>query len=164
MSLEFGERHLDGVQVRAVRRQKEEPCPCIFENSLGFFAFMARQVIEDDNIARAERRRELCLYICLEDRPVHGAVDDPRGCQAIATQGGDEGLGLPVTEGDSGFEPLSAPRPAAQAGHLRRRRRFIDEHEPLGLLPHKGLSTCAPDPAILTDVGACALGRQQRFF
>jgi hypothetical protein len=56
MRLEFGERHLDWVQVWTVGREKEEPRPALFKDGFGLLAFVARQVIKDDHVTALERR------------------------------------------------------------------------------------------------------------
>jgi hypothetical protein len=46
----------------------------------------------------------------------------------------------------------------------RRRMRTIQEHQPVRLLAHAGLTLCPPDAAFIPHVGACALRRHQLFF
>ena len=125
---------------------------------------MAGEVVEDNDITRLERRRQLGLDIDLEGLPVHGAVDDPRRGQAVAAQGGDEGLRPPVSEWRAGLEPLSSPGPPAQPGHLGRRGGLIDERQPVWFLAHPGLAVAPPDPALHHHIIATGLGCQQRFF
>jgi len=62
----------------------EEPGATLFEELPGLFALMARQVIEDHDVARIECRRELGFDVDLQDLLGHRPVDDPRGGQAIA--------------------------------------------------------------------------------
>lgn len=84
MSFELGESHFDGVEVGTVGRQEKEPGATVLEDGLGLFALMAGQVVEDDDIARPQGRGELCLDVGFEERPVHRALDDPRGGQPVA--------------------------------------------------------------------------------
>jgi len=107
MGLEFGERHFDGIEIGAVGRQEQEPCAAFFEDGSGPFAFVAREIVQDDHVTRLERRSELGLNIGFEDTPVHRAVDHPGRGQAIMAQRRDEGLGSPVTEGSLHLEALS---------------------------------------------------------
>lgn len=60
---------------------------------------MSGEVVEDDNIARRQRRGKLGLYISLEDVPVHRPVHYERCGEPEASETGDEGLGFPVPDG-----------------------------------------------------------------
>lgn len=125
---------------------------------------MAGKIVEDDNIAGIERRRELGFDIGFEDRPVHRRIDDPWRGQPIMPQGCDEGLGSPMTEGCPCSQPLAALRPPAQPGHLRRRRGLVDKDQSMRLLAHPGLAAALPATAPLSNVSARGLVGQQRFF
>jgi len=89
-----------------------------FEDGFGLFAFVAGQVVEDDDVARSQGGGKLGLDIGFEENLVHGALDDPGGGEAIAPQGGDESLGAPMAEWRFGLEPLTALGSPAQPGHL----------------------------------------------
>lgn len=112
MGLEFSECHFDRVEIGAVWRSEEEPCASGFEYGLGFFAFVAGEIVEDNYIARLEGRGELGFDVGFEGRAVHGAVDDPWRSQSITTQGSDKGLGFPVTKGRSRLQALITARPS----------------------------------------------------
>src|SRR3546814_11059232 len=47
--------------------EEEEPGASLLEDRLGFFALVARQVVEDHDVARIERRRELGFDVDFED-------------------------------------------------------------------------------------------------
>ena len=68
MGLELGKGHFDRIEVWAVGRQEEEPGAALLEDRLGLFALVAGEVVEDDHVARLQRRRELGLDIGVEDR------------------------------------------------------------------------------------------------
>lgn len=164
MGFEFGEGHFDRVEIRAVWRQKEEPCSSRLEDRLGFFAFMAGQIIEDDDIARFESWRELCLDVGLEDLAVHGAIDDPGRRQSIASQSGDKGLCAPMPEGSPGFQAVSSSSPSPQPGHLGGRACLVNKDKPMRFLTHAGLAAFLPYPAVRRDLSAFGFGCQQCFF
>jgi len=113
VGLEFGEYHLDRIEVRAIGRREEEPCTPGLEDGRGFLAFMAGEIVEDDDVAGIEGGSELRFDIGFESRTVHGAVDDPWRGQSVAAQGSDEGLGFPMTKGCPRFEALVAARPSS---------------------------------------------------
>ena len=41
---------------------------------------------------------------------------------------------------------------------------LVQEHQPVRLLAHAGLTLSVPDPALIPHVDACALRRRQGFF
>lgn len=164
MCFEFGEGHLDRVQVRAVWREEEEPCPSLFEDGFGLLAFVAGQVIEDDHVTALERRGQLGFNIGFKDRPVHGTVNDPRSGQAVMAQGGDEGLRSPVTEGGLHLQSLPPASPSPQPCHLGRSPGFIDKDEPFRALLHPRLAVRLPHAPRTNNVSAIGFARQQRFF
>ncbi len=69
------------------------------DRGAGSLAFVAAQVVRGDDVAFAERWGEDLLDIELENLAVDRAVDHRRRIDAIVTQGGDEGEGLPVAVG-----------------------------------------------------------------
>ena len=134
MGLELGERHFDGIEERAVRRQEQAPGAALLEDGLGLCALAAGEVVEDHHVARLQCWGELGFDVGVEDLAVQALIDDPRRGQAIASQPGDEGLDGPVSERRIG--PLNrAPRSnsATQTGHLGRRAGFVEEDQPMDL-------------------------------
>ena len=164
MRLELGEGHLDRVEIRTIGRQEEEPGSTFFQNGGGFLALVAGEIVENDHVAWLQRRGELSLNVGLEDHAVHRLVDDPRRCQAIASQARDEGLCPPMSERGFGFQTSADTSPPAQARHLRGGAGFIEKDQPINLLAHVRLAVGAPVMARFTDVSALGLGGQQRFF
>jgi hypothetical protein len=106
----------------------------------------------------------LGLDVRLEELTVHRPLDDPGRGQTVASQGCDEGLAAPMSEGRARLETRSLARPAPKSGHLGGGGRLVDEHEPVWLLTHPRLTEPSPRPTVLRHVGACGFGRPQRFF
>jgi hypothetical protein len=52
----LGEGVLDRVEVWGLRRQEQELCACRFDGFAGGRSFMSGQVVQDHDIAGAERR------------------------------------------------------------------------------------------------------------
>jgi hypothetical protein len=162
--LEFGEGHFDGIEVGAIGRQKREPSASLADGMFGGRAFVGGQIVQDDDVALLQRGDELGAHVGLEDRPVDRCVDDPRRGQGAAAQPGDESLGLPMAKGGLGakaFAPLAA---SARPGHLCVGSRFVDEHQPMGLGLHLGLSFSLPCLARLAHVGPIAFAGLKAFF
>src|SRR4029077_9945 len=100
---------------------------------LGGGAFMGRQIVQDDDVARLESRSQLSLYVSFKNAPVHRRVHDEGGGQGVASQAGDEGLRLPVSERDFRKQPLPPQAAASQARHLGGRSGLVQEDQPVRL-------------------------------
>ena len=95
---ELGEGHLDGIEVRRVGRQKEEPGAARSDDSFDCRAFVKGDVVEDDDVTRRKRWRQLSFNVDLEDLAVHWGINDPGCGQAVVAQPGNERLCLPRPE------------------------------------------------------------------
>lgn len=82
----------------------------------------------------------------------------------MTAQTREEGVGLPRPEGSARAEALAFASAPAEAGHLGVDEGLVQEHQPVRLLAHAGLTLLCPDPTLLTHVGACAFRRHQLFF
>src|SRR5271157_1370690 len=76
---------------------------------------MGRQIVQDDDVARPKIRSQLSLDVSFKNAPVHRRVNDEGGGQGVASQAGDEGLRLPVSERDFRKQPLPPQAAAWQA-------------------------------------------------
>jgi len=72
--LKLGEHHLDGVEIGAVGRQKEQMGADLAEGLACGFCFVASQVIEDDPITGGERRSQGLLHPGGEGRAIDGSI------------------------------------------------------------------------------------------
>lgn len=133
MRLEFGEGHLDRVEIGAVGWREEEPCPTRLEDSLGLFAFVAGEIIENHDVVGIESGGELGFNISFKSRAVHGAVDDSRRGQAIAAQGGDKCLSFPMAKGSARLKALVTTRSSPQPCHLGRGCGLVNKDQPMRL-------------------------------
>ena len=96
---QFGEREFDGIQIRAVGRQKPQGRPRPGDRGVDLGLFVDGEVIEHDDIARAQGRDEHLLDVGEKRRIVHGAVKDGGGAQPLESERGHDGVRLPVTTG-----------------------------------------------------------------
>ena len=120
-------------------------------------------VVQDDDVAFLQRWDELGARVGLEDRAVHRRGDDPRRRQGAAAQPGDESLGLPMAKGGLGAKALAPIAASARPGHLCVGSRFVDEHQPMRLGPHLGLSFSLPRLARVAHVGPIAFAGLKAF-
>ena len=81
----------DRVQVRAVGRQKQQVCAGLADGTASALSLVAAEVVEDDDVARSQRRHQHLLDIGGEQVAVDRSVDHAGGIDAVVPQDGDEG-------------------------------------------------------------------------
>jgi hypothetical protein len=80
-------------------RQEQEPCALSLQAFSRPVTLMDCQIVDDHHVAFAQGRRQLRLDMDVKRRAGDRTVDDPRRAQLRATQPGDEGVRLPMSEG-----------------------------------------------------------------
>ena len=100
----------------------------------------------------------------IEARPVHRAVEHPRGDQAVCAKPGDEGLGVPVAEGGMIDEASADRGPARGLDEVGLERGLVNKDQHLQHVGHVRLARLNPDPARLGHVGPQLFAGEQRFF
>src|ERR1700733_5713180 len=109
---------------------------------------MGRQIVQDDDIARPKSRNQLSLDVSFKNALVHRRVNDKGGGQGVASQAGDEGLRLAVSERDFRKQPLLPQAAASQARHLGGRSGLVQKDQPVRITsPTKILLIQAESPA-----------------
>lgn len=126
---ELYKHHLDRVEAGAIRRQEEEMGAGGADRGARRFAFVAAEIVEDDDIAGVERWDELLLDPGGEGASVNRAVGDQRSNDLVMAQPSQEGQGLPVAEWRLADQLGAARRPAAQAGHVGLDPGLIDKDQ-----------------------------------
>src|SRR4029077_10172975 len=155
--------HLDGIEVGAIGRKEKEPSAHGANSLLGGGAFMGRQIVQNDDVARLESRSQLSLDVSFKNAAVHRRVNDEGGGQGVEAQAGDEGLRLPVSERDFRKQPLPLRAAASQARHLGGRSCVAQKDQPVRLKPHDRLARQGPFLACLLYVGPIMLAGPQSF-
>jgi len=112
--LELGERLFDRIEVGTVGRQKPDVRADGFNRRADLRLFVHHEVIEDDDIARAERRHQDLFDVGEKADIVDWAIEDRRGADPVDRQRGDHCRGLPMTTGRVVVQP-GAPRAASVA-------------------------------------------------
>lgn len=151
----------DRIKVRAVGRQKTEPCADTFDRGLHRWLFMHRQVVEDHDIARPQRRDEHLLDVGEKRGIVDGAIEDRRRRQAIHAEPRDDRVRLPVSARCVVAEPHAPRTPPVAPEEIGRHPRFIDED--VGARVVQGLRVLPP-PTRGGDVRPTLLVGVYRFF
>ena len=81
--LQLREGHFDRIEVRRVGRQIAHFGADRFDRLANAVDLVGAQVIHEDDIAFAQRRRENLLNVSEERWPIHRTVNDTRRRQAI---------------------------------------------------------------------------------
>lgn len=159
--LELGKSHFDWVQIRRVWRQEQKPGPGFADGSLDFGILMARQIIQDDEVAGLQLGDEKLPDILGEDDAVHRPIynqrsDDPGGAQSCG-----EGRRLPVAIRRKALDPLSAGPAAMAANHVGGGACLINEDQAAA---RKAVLDAPPLRPLAGNVRALLLSREQTFF
>ncbi len=136
--LQLGEPLLDRVEIGAVGRQVEQTGFGVFDRRPDALDLVARQIIEDDDIALLEFGNEELLDPGAELLAVDRAVEGARRNETVLPQRADEGRRLPMAPRNRRDQALAARASAVEPGHLGRGAGFVDKHQivrpPFGLL------------------------------
>ena len=108
MGLQFCESLFDGVQVRTVGWQIQEPASMCLQCGGGFSVLVRREIVANHDSSRLDLREQNLADVGCERCSIHRALGTPRRDQLIMGQTRNEGLGAPGSEGSGGVEPGSA--------------------------------------------------------
>ena len=159
--LELGEDLFDRVQVGRVFWQEEELGAGGSDERPHRLAFVATEIVHDDDVTFAQRGQEDLLDIGSKALAVDRPLKQPRCIDAVMAQGGQEGRGLPVAVRDLGDETLAAWRPSAQRRHVGLGPGLVDEDQALRLDFILILDPLRSPPR---DVGSIAFASHHGFF
>lgn len=158
---ELGEDLFDRVEVRAVGREEEELGACGSNSGANGPAFVASQVVDDDDVAWPERRDQDLLDIGEEGLAVDRPVEDAGCLDAIATKCCQEGQRAPSTLRYLGHQLVSTRRPAAHPGHVGLCPSLVDEDQSVRIEP---VLISPPAFTPTRDLRTILLGCEQCFF
>lgn len=159
--LELGVGHLDRVHVGAVGGQVEDLGVAGGDCLADAGDLVRGQLVEHDDVAAPERRREDIADVDAERIAIHRAIDHPGRGHAAQPQPGDEGHRLPVSERHGIVAPFAHWRPAIEPRHLGIDAGFVEEDEALRIDERLRRS---PQLAPRDDVGPILFGGAQGFF
>jgi hypothetical protein len=138
---QFGKGLLDRIEVGAVGRQKAEMRLRGFNCGANLRVLVDRQVVEYDDVARAQRGHQHLFDIREERGTVDGPIEDRRRGEPLEAQPDDEGVGLPVTARRAIVQPRAAWAAAIAPQQVRRDATLIEKDvltdiaQRLGVLP-----------------------------
>ncbi len=122
---------------------------------------MASEIVENDDIALAQGRKEDVLHVSAEALAVDRPIEDAGGSELVVAECAEECEGTPMPVRGEAAQACPFGAPAPQGGHVGLDPGLIDEDEPARIksgLP--GPPTLAPTK----DVGASLFEREQCFF
>ena len=124
-------------------------------------AFVAAEIVHDDDVAGLERRHEELLDIGFEAFAVDRPIKDARRVDPVVSQGGKECQRLPMPVRRLSAQAPAFYSPAVGTDHVGLGPGLIDEDEAgrvnLSLMPFPACPSAR-------DVGPVLLAGQQRFF
>ena len=117
--LELREDELDRVQIRAVRRQVEEPRSRSRNRLPNAGNLVSTEVVHHHDVAWLKGRDQMAGYPAKEDLAVNGSINDQRRRQTCRTKRREERRRLPVAVGHAGQQTLALGRPPPRTSHGR---------------------------------------------
>src|SRR5215208_5561404 len=159
--LEFGEEHLDRVQIWRVFWQEEQLHAGGPQGLANSAALVGAEIVHDDDVAGSQRRDEHLVDVEAEALAVDRAIDQPWRLDAIVTKGSEEGHGRPASMWHLGHEALAIAAPSAQRRHVGLGPGLVDEDETAWIDP---ILVGLPLLAAPRHVGTIALAGDQRLF
>ena len=157
---EFGECHLDWIEIGAVGRQEQEVSAGAGDEARCFIVLMARQIVEDHRIALTQHGNEDLLDIGKETLGVDRSVEH-KGCnQALAGEAREKRRRLPMTVRRMAEGACADVGPGVTTRHCRRRPGLVEEDQPAA----KALLRAPPRFPALSDVGTILFAGAHGFF
>jgi hypothetical protein len=149
------------IQVGTVRRQVPQLRARRLDPRADTLDVMGAQVVHHDDIAGSKRRGQHLIEVGEKRVAVHRPIEQAGSDQALHTQGGDEGAGLPMLVGRMIVDARATATPAVAPQQVRGDATFIKKDEP-GNVNRRG--EALPIRPGRGDVGAILLGGPHRFF
>ena len=148
---QFRERLFDRIEIGAVGRQEAKMRADAGNRRTNFRLFVHREVIQHDDITEAQGGYEDLLDVCEEARVVDRAIEHGGGLDAIRSQRGDDGLGLPMTARRVVMQASPSRTPAIASQEVGRHPALIEEDILAGVTQRQPR---APLPTLRGDVRA----------
>ena len=158
---QFGERELDRIEVRTVRRKEPNVCAHALDGGADLGLLMGRQVIEHDDVARVQRGHQHLLDVREKTRTINGPIEHGRCAQAGEAKGGHDGVRLPVAARRVITQPSATRAATVPPQQVGRHAAFIEKDVPAHIADWLPLTPSTP---LSDDVGAALFVGVYRFF
>lgn len=110
---DFGEGLFDGIEVGRIGRQEPQTRARGADGLFNGRAFVASQIIHDDDLARLEGWYQKLIYPRFEAGSVYRTIEDAWRLKVLDAQGSYKGHGSPMTIGRVADEALASLSPAS---------------------------------------------------
>ena len=124
---QFGERELNRIEIGTVGRQELEARAALFHGRPYLRLFVRREIIQHDDIARLERRREDLLDIRQKRGVIDRSIKDRRRGEAVKPQRHDDRVRLPMAARRVITEARAARAPSVAAQQIRRDAALVEK-------------------------------------
>jgi len=157
---EFGEGHLDRIEVGTVGRQEQEARAGAGDEARRFIVLMARQIVEDHRVAWAQSRDENLLDIGEETLGVDWPVEH-KGCnESLAGEAGKKRRRFPMTVRGMADGACADIGPGVTTRHGGRRPSLVEENQSAA----EARLRAPPRFPALSDVSTTLLAGAHGFF
>lgn len=157
---EFGEGHLDRIEIRAVGRQEQEARAGVGDEALRLFVLMARQVVEDHRVTLAQNGDEDLRDIGEETLGVDRPLEHKGRNQSLAGEARKKRRCLPMTVRRMAEGTCADVGPGVTTRHRCRRPSLVEENQPAV----EALLHAPPRVPTLSDVGTILFAGAHGFF
>jgi hypothetical protein len=158
---QFREDLFNGIEIRAVGRQKPEACAHLFDRIADLRLFVHGEVIEDDDITGPQCRRQHLLDVGTEAPVIDRPIEDGRCRDRVGTQGGDDGVRFPVSARRVVVQARAARTPPEAAQQIGRDTALVHKHILTGVVQRQPV---APLSTLRRDVRASLFVGVDGFF
>ena len=158
---QFGKRLFDRIEIRTVRRQKPELRAGPFDGRADVGLAVHREVVEDDDVAAAQRRHQDLFHVREKARVIDRSIKHRWRGEAVWPQRRDDGVRLPMPARGVIAEPRTAWTPTIPSEQVGPHPAFIEED----VLPRVAeRQPRPPAPPLRRDVGPALFVGVYRFF
>ena len=127
--LDFRPTQFNRVEVGGIGWQEFQTCALRFNQLTNAFAGMGRQVIQQEDVARAQGREQLRVNIGFKGDAIDGTFKNPRGSNFLPPQGGNEGVMRTRIAGRGFHDPLPGCGATTQARQAQMSATFIEKFQ-----------------------------------
>ena len=131
------------------------------DGATGSFAFVAAEIVHDDDITGRERGHQELFDISQKTLAIDRAIEHAGRVDAVMAKGGEERHRVPVAERNLSLQPLAARGPTPQRPHVGLGPSLINEHQSARIKPRL---MCLPPHPLAGHVGPVLLAGQHGFF
>ena len=158
--LEFGEGHLDRIEIRAVGRQEQKARAGFGNKARRFIALMARQIVKDHCVALAQNGDENLLDIGKESFGIDRPVEHEGRNQPLAGKARKKRCRLPMTIRGMTDGACTDVRPSVTTRHRSGCPSLVEKNQPAT----EALLRLPPGLSALSDVGTSLFAGVHGFF